>query len=308
MEFEKKGVWNGENPVIEGLFADPDLCMVNGTYYIYPTTDGYAGWSGHEFYVFTSRDGKHFQKGPGILDVASEQVPWATGCAWAPCMTEKNGKYYFYFCAKDAAGVSCIGAASADSPEGPFTAGAEPVITPDRMREYGIAMGQTIDPSVYREGEDAWLVFGNGAAAVVKLSEDMLHIETDTLKNIEGLKDFCESLIVFKRGDRYHFSWSCNDTRSEDYHVNYGVSDSLYGPVTFIRTILEKDREKEILGTGHHSILKVPGEDRYLTAYHRFARPLADYPEGSARGWHRETCMAELAFDEEGYLLPVTMR
>lgn len=295
---------NIQNPVIDGLYADPDLCMAEGIYYIYPTTDGYEGWSGHEFYVFSSRDGKHFQKGGRILDVASEEVPWSTGYAWAPCMAEKNGSYYFYFCAKDASGESCIGAARGDSPMGPFRAEPLPMVTMDMMKKQGIAMGQTIDPSVYREGNEMWLVFGNGHGAMARLSEDMLHIEEDTLGNVEGLKDFCESLIVFKRNGRYHFSWSCNDTRSRDYHVNYGVSDSLRGPVTFVRTILEKNEKKDILGTGHHSILKLPGEDRYLMAYHRFAKPLSDYPEGDAKGWNRETCMAELAFDEEGYLLP----
>lgn len=308
MEQEKKAPWSGANPVIDGLFADPHLCMENGVYYIYPTTDGFAGWSGHEFYVFSSGDGTHFQKEGKVLDVASEQVPWATGYAWAPCMVSRNGKYYFYFCAKDKNGVSCIGAAVADSPVGPFSAQPEPMVTMDMMREHGIAMGQTIDPSVYVEGDEAWLVFGNGQGAIARLSADMLRIETDTLQNIRGLKDFCESLIVFKREGKYHFSWSCNDTRSEDYHVNYGVSDSLYGPVEFVRTILEKDVSRGILGTGHHSILQIPGEDRWLIAYHRFAAHFADCPKGEERGWNRETCMASLAFDSRGYLLPVEVR
>ena len=45
---------------------------------------------------------------------ASEQVPWASGSAWAPCIARKNGKYYFYFCAKDKSGSSCIGVAVAE--------------------------------------------------------------------------------------------------------------------------------------------------------------------------------------------------
>lgn len=308
MEQEEKILWSGENPVIDGLFADPHLCMENGVYYIYPTTDGFTGWSGHAFYAFSSKDGKKFQKERKILDVASEQVPWATGYAWAPCMVSCRGKYYFYFCAKDKCGVSCIGAAVADSPLGPFTAQPRPMVTMDMMREHGIAMGQTIDPSVYVEEDGAWLVFGNGHGAIARLSEDMLQIETDTLQNIRGLKDFCESLIVCKRNGTYHFSWSCNDTRSEDYHVNYGVSDSLYGPVEFVRTILEKNISRGILGTGHHSILQIPGEDRWLIAYHRFAKNSENCPKGDERGWNRETCMASLAFDSRGYLLPVEVR
>ena len=60
-----------------------------------------------------------------------------------------------------------------------------------------------------------------------------------------------------------------------------------------------------ILGTGHHSILKIPGEDRYLIAYHRFGTPLEKYPEG--KGWNRELCLAPLMFDENGEIMPVVV-
>ncbi|MDO5423009.1 MAG: family 43 glycosylhydrolase [Eubacteriales bacterium] len=292
-----------KNPVLPGLFADPDLYWEDGVWYLYPTTDGFPGWSGHEFFVFTSRDGKRFEKAARVLDVASEEVPWATGYAWAPCIAKRNGKYYFYFCAKDKNGVSCIGAASADSPTGPFTAQPEPLITMDLMAECGIGMCQTIDPSIYREGEDAYLLFGNGAAAVVKLTEDMLHIEKGTLRNIWGLEDFRESVIAFKKDGVYHFTWSCDDTGSENYHVNYGVADSLYGPVQYLYPVLEKRPEKGIFGTGHHSIAWIPAEERYVIAYHRFATPVEDYPEG--KGWHRETCLGSVEFDENGRMKPV---
>jgi len=291
-----------ENPVVQGLFADPDLYYENGTYYIYPTTDGYEGWSGHEFSVFSSQDTKDFNKGTAILDVATEQVPWAVGSAWAPCIAKKGEKYYYYFCAKNEQGISCIGAAVGDSPTGPFEAMPEPMVTMDMMREYNIKMGQTIDPSVYMEGDTAYLFFGNGEAAVARLSEDMLHIECDTLKNLEGLTDFRESVIVTKKEDIYYFTWSCDDTGSENYHVNYGVSKSLYGPVEFKGVLLQKDVKRDILGTGHHSILKL-SEDKYYIAYHRFGTPLEKYPEG--KGWHREVCLAPLEFDKEGNIYPI---
>ena len=294
-----------KNPVAEGLYADPDLYYEDGIYYIYPTTDGFPHWSGNEFYVFTSRDGWHFERGNRILDVAT-QVPWAVGSAWAPCITKKGEDYFFYFCAKDKSGASCIGAASAKSPTGPFRAMEEPLLTMDMMHRRGISMGQTIDPSLYWEDGRCYLFFGNGHAAMVRLAQDMLHVEEDTLRNIDGLTDFRESVIVLKRGGLYHFTWSCDDTGSEDYHVNYGVSKTLEGPVEFKYPILQKEAEKGILGTGHHSILKLPERDAYLIAYHRFATPLENYPEG--KGWHRELCIGRIAFDEEGYMLPVEVR
>lgn len=288
--------FGARNPVLDGLYADPDLAYFDGKYYLYPTTDGFAGWSGTAFSVFSSTDGWKFDEEGQILDLATEQVPWASGCAWAPCIARKNGKYYYYFCGKNKDGVSCIGAAVGDTPVGPFTAQSEPMVTMEMMKENGIAMSQTIDPSIYMEGEDVYLLFGNGQPAIAKLKEDMVHIQQDTLANLEGAYDFREAITVLKRGHLYHFTWSCDDTGSENYHVNYGTSASLYGPIQFEKTVLEKDGET--LGTGHHSILQMPGEDRYRIAYHRFATPLKKYPEG--KGYHREVCLGDVEFDSAG--------
>ena len=67
------------NPVLKGEYADPDLVCFDGVWYLYPTTDGFENWSGTQFYVFSSEDGISFHNEGLILDVASEQVPWASG-------------------------------------------------------------------------------------------------------------------------------------------------------------------------------------------------------------------------------------
>lgn len=292
-------------PVLDGLYADPDIAVFNGKYYIYPTTDGYDGWSGKEFYVFFSDDGKHFNRGNKILDFAAGQVPWAVGSAWAPCICKKADKFYFYFCGKKSDGKSAIGVAVSNNPEGPFEAKSTPVVDMDMMEKYGIKMSQTIDPSVYTEGEKTYLLFGNGCGcAIAELTADMMDIMPDTLKNIEGLYDFREAVTVFKKDGLYHFTWSCDDTGSENYHVNYGVSKELYGPVEFKYTILEKDRDRSILGTGHHSITKIPDNNKYIIAYHRFGTPLKKYLDGK-KGFNREVCVAEIDFDENGYIKKV---
>lgn len=174
--------YGGANPVIKGLYADPDLYYEDGRWFLYPTTDGFEHWSGHEFYVFESEDGKEFREAGKILDVASQEVPWAVGSAWAPCIAKKGDTYYFYFCAKDSKGDSCIGAAVSKSPKGPFKAMNQPMVTLGMMQSNGIRMSQTIDPSVYWEGDDWYLLFGNGEAAVARLSEDMLCIDEKSLQ------------------------------------------------------------------------------------------------------------------------------
>ena len=58
------------------------------------------------------------------LDIAN--VPWAGRQMWAPDAAEKDGKYFFYFPAKDKQDVFRIGVAVGASPAGPFTAEPQP--------------------------------------------------------------------------------------------------------------------------------------------------------------------------------------
>lgn len=296
------------NPVIKGLFADPSLIRYGERYYLYPTTDGFPGWSGSVFHAFSASeltDSDWIDEGI-ILDLASDQVPWAVGSAWAPAMFVRNGRFYFYFCGKRQDGVSCIGVAVSESPVGGFTAMPEPLVTLEACREAGIKIGQTIDPSVYEDEDtgDVYLLFGNGySPVVVKLTEDLCGIVPDSMRNIEGAYDFREAIDVKKRGGIYHFTWSCDDTGSENYHVNYGVSESLYGPIRYLYPVLEKKPEWDIFGPGHHCVFREPGTDEYHIAFHRFATPTSAYPGG--KGYHRETCIEKLEFDENNRIMPV---
>lgn len=294
------------NPVIPGQYADPDIDVFGDKYYLYMTTDGFSGWSGTKFHVFSSDNLVDWTDEGVILDVAGDDVAWSVGSAWAPSIEEKNGKYYFYFCAKKPEGDSCIGVAVAEHPTGPFVAMPEPLLTIDMCREQRIAMGQTIDPSVFTEEDGtSYLLFGNGAAAIVPLNEDMVSVNLSEMKNYQGAKDFREAITVTKKNGIYHFTWSCDDTGSENYHINYGTSDQLYGPITYRYTILEKREEDDILGTGHHCMLQIPGTEEYYIAYHRFFTPLGKFTDG--KGFHRETCIDAVFFDENsGWMLPVT--
>ena len=97
---------NYKHPILPGFHADPEVLYSNKTkkYYIYSTTDGYPGWGGYKFNVFSSSDLINWKDEGTMLDVKSDQVAWARGNAWAPAIEEvkqKDGsyKYYFYFSA-----------------------------------------------------------------------------------------------------------------------------------------------------------------------------------------------------------------
>ena len=124
------------------------------------------------------------------------------------------------------------------------------------------------------------------------------------MKNYVGVSGFREAITVTKYNGQYHFTWSQDDTGSENYQVNYGVSDSLYGPIDYKYPILQKDVLNNILGTGHHSILYVPERNTYYIAYHRFMTPLGQIREEF--GYHREVCLDELKFGDDGLMQKVT--
>ncbi|MBQ6462437.1 MAG: family 43 glycosylhydrolase [Pseudobutyrivibrio sp.] len=304
------------NPLLGGQFADPDIDCFNGKYYIYPTTDGFSGWSGYQFHVFSSDNLVDWQDEGVILDLKQDAddkvvnekgveiaaVPWSDGSAWAPTIEEKNGKYYFYFCGNDTeTNAKAIGVAYADSPTGPFTVADKPLISIKTCKDAGISMGQAIDPSVFTDKDGtSYLSFGNGNAAIVKLNDDMISIDSSTMANVSGLNGFRESLIITYRDGMYHYTWSCDDTGSENYSVAYGTSDKLGGKVNYRGMLLQKDVDKDILGTGHHSILNVPGTDDWYICYHRFMTPLGQVSGGF--GYHREVCLDKLTFDKDGYM------
>jgi len=295
-----------DNPVLSGQYADPDIDVFGDTYYLYCTTDGFAGWAGTQFHCFSSKNLVDWTDEGVIIDVSkSGNVPWSTSCAWAPTIEEKNGQYYFYFCAKDETGESMIGVAVADHPAGPYTAMETPLMTVAMCREQGVSMGQAIDPSIFTDDDGtSYMLFGNGAAAVVKLNDDMVSCDLETLDNYYGAQEFREAITVTKRDGIYHFTWSCDDTGSPNYHVNYGTSDSIYGPIDFQYTVLSKNDALDILGTGHHSILQIPGEDEYYVAYHRFFTPIGFFSDGT--GHHRQTCIDKVTFGADGLMEVIT--
>ncbi|MFE6531728.1 family 43 glycosylhydrolase [Streptomyces rochei] len=290
-------VWTVEavptrSPVLPGLYADPDVRYMDGRYWIYPTTDGFPGWSGTRFKAFSSRDLVHWTDHGVVLDLGPD-VAWADGNAWAPAIAERDGKYYFYFCAEQQ-----IGVAVADSPAGPFRdALGGPLVGKGRFS------GQMIDPSVFTDDDGrSYLYWGNGHGYVVPLNDDMVSFDASRVEDITP-ENFREGSFVVKRDGTYYFMWSEDDTRSEDYHVAYATGPTPLGPWTKRGTILSKRPEYGILGTGHHSVVNAPGTDDWYVVYHRFALNGPGGPGGD--GTHRETTIDRLRFAADGTIEPV---
>ena len=302
------------NPVFPGLHADPEVLYSEqtGRYYIYPTTDGAFGWHNHDFKCFSSSDLVHWKDEGVILDL--QDLDWGKEYAWAPCIIEKKvGEAYRYY--YDFVANKSVGVAVADRPEGPFRdALGRPLLS---QEEIG-APNLVIDPDVFCDPATGkyYLYWGNSYLWMAELADDMVSIVPGTMHELIprariGEYHYLEGTYVFERNGLYYFMWSGNITRSARYCIRYLISDS---PTAFVRNgqparveeqiILQQDPSLQIFGTGHNSVLNIPGTDDWYMVYHRFTRP-EGIKMGLSGGYNREICIDPLHFNPDGTIIPV---
>jgi beta-xylosidase len=287
-------------PILSGHNADPAIRVFGDTYYIYPTSDK-DQWLTTDFSVWSSKNLVDWKKEGMILDVTHD-LAWAKIKAWAPDCIERNGTYYFYFCADGKIGVG-----TAKTPVGPFKdALGKPLLERHGKNDPRIT-SNTIDPYPFIDDDgQAYLYWGNssGRVNVAKLNPDMITLDGDPKDfNIQGRSsgvtvNFREGSVMFKRNGKYYFMWSVDDARSDYYRIAYGFADGPLGPVHIPdhATVLVKNGPAK--GTGHHSVVNVPGTDRWYVVYHRHAIP-------NGNGYTREVCLARMDFNADGTIKPM---
>lgn len=272
----------------EDYMADPAAHVFQGKIYIYPShdwdspvTDKAEGnhYDMRDYHVFSIDGdvltGKVTDHGQ-IFSI--DDVPWAARQLWAADAAEKDGKYYFYFTARDREGLFRIGAAVADHPAGPFEVMPQP-----------IAGTYSIDPAVYAENGEYYIYFGGlsggqlqnyrgntydpnagmpgkndpaAAPRVAKLAPDMVSLaeeprevailDADGKPFTEGDRHrYYEASWLHKYNGRYYFSYSTGST----HLICYAVGDSPYGPFTYAGEILTP-----VTGwTTHHCVVEHDG-------------------------------------------------
>jgi beta-xylosidase len=280
------------NPIIQGWYADPEVAIFDKQYWIYPTySDKYEKQV--FFDAFSSKDLVNWTKHSHILDTAA--VKWANRAMWAPAMVEKDGKYYFFFGANDIQSDNekgGIGIAVADKPGGPYKDYlGKPLI--DKFHNGA----QPIDQFVFHDKDGQYYIIYGGwrHCNIAKLSPDFKTLDT-VYKEITP-SGYVEGPFMFIRNGKYYFMWSEGGWGGPDYSVAYGIADSPVGPWKRIGKILQQDTAVAT-SAGHHSVVNVPGTDRWYIVYHR--RPLTETAANN-----RVVCIDEMHFDDQGLIVPV---
>ncbi len=305
------------NPILPEFHADPEVMYSEqtGRFYIYSTTDGAAGWGGYYFTCFSSDNLVDWKHEGIILDLGTDQVPWASGNAWAPAIIERkvNGqwKYFFYYSGHyPQSDRKAIGVAVADHPTGPFRDLGHPMLD---SRPEGVNHGQQIDVDVFCDPVSGkyYLYWGNGYMAGAELNDDMVSLVPGTTRVLTPkggslqTYQYREAPYVFYRNGLYYFMWSVDDTGAANYHVAYGTSSSPLGPIDVAAEpiVLIQQPEKQIYGTAHNSVLQLPGKDEWYIVYHRI-NP-AYLPREKGPGFHRQVCIDKMEFNADGTIHPV---
>lgn len=287
------------NPVFPGWYADPEGIIFKKNYWIYPTYS--AKYNQQVFFdAFSSPDLVHWTKHNHILDTAA--VKWARRAMWAPSLIEKKGKYYLFFGANDIQNdqqYGGIGVAVANKPEGPFKDHlGKPLI--DKFHNGA----QPIDQFVFKDANGQhYLIYGGWQHCnIAKLNDDFTgfvpYNDSTIFKEITP-GGYVEGPFMFIRNKKYYLMWSEGGWTGPDYCVAYAIADNPLGPFKRIGKILQQDA-KIATGAGHHSVIKIPKQDKWYIVYHR--RPLTETDGNS-----RETCIENMYFDEQGFIKPVTI-
>ncbi|MBT33802.1 MAG: arabinan endo-1,5-alpha-L-arabinosidase [Thalassobius sp.] len=305
---EEKEVAKSGNPLFEGWYADPEVAIFGDTYWIYPTFS--AKYEDQNFFdAFSSKDLVHWEKHKSITDTAT--ISWAERAMWAPCVVEKDGKYYLFFAANDiqtkergmydpkihGKGIGGIGIAVSSTPDGKF----EDYLGKPLINEFYNG-GQPIDQAVFKDTDGQYYIIygGWGHCNIGKLKDDFTGLipfdEENVVKEITP-EGYVEGPVMFMRDGWYYLMWSEGNWTDGSYKVAYGRSKSVTGPFDKINTVLQSDPDVAT-GAGHHSVLNIPGTDDWYVIYHR--RPIPNEDRD-----HRVTCIDRMYFDEDGLIKPI---
>ncbi len=289
---EHQSVGTG-NPCIPGYFADPSHVEHQGRHYIYATLDP---WGGETLGCWSSLDFKHWEY---------HTLNWPTKAActtskshanmvWAPSvMRTPRGDFVMYVSVG-----SEIWVGKAAHPLGPWhdALNGKPLIPADYKPGYHM-----IDAEVFIDDDGkGYLYWGsgwnwtNGRCWVAQLNADFTVFIGEAIDVTP--ENYFEAPLMVKHDGRYYLMYSQGKTTDHTYRVHYAMGLSPLGPFFEAPNspVLTTDEEINIIGPGHHTVIRRRNE--HFILYHRHNLPF------SSESTIRQLCIDELRFTSQGLI------
>ena len=293
-----------QNPIIQTIYtADPAPMVYHDTVWLYTghDEDGSTWFTMKDWRLFSSTDMVNWTH-QGV-PLSLKTFSWAASDAWAAQCIYRNGKFYWYVCAKDKQrNRMAIGVAVGDRPTGPFK---DPLGKP-----LATVSGGDIDPTVFIDDDgQAWLYWGNPDLWYVKLNEDMTSYDQKVgvvkvpltkesfgvrLKNEKRLTEYEEGPWLYKRKGLYYLLYPAGGVPE---HLAYSTSNSPAGPWMYRDTVMSIIKKGGAF-TNHPGLIDYKGNS-YLF-YHNGALP-------GGGGFTRSVCVDQIQFNADG-TIPRIMR
>jgi xylan 1,4-beta-xylosidase len=281
------------NPILaDGSLADPDVILVDGTYYLYPTSHG-AGYD-----VWTSTDLVSWKPRGSVFKAAH-------GGAWAPDVFHNkrgDGKFYLYYTDSEPTGPQHgpfnkqIGVAVSDSPTGPF-------------QDKNVLATGSIDAHLFQDDDGRMVLYyveiANGFKIFGQRMSDPLTKEGEPVELIHPTEPWemisghvTEGPFMLKHDGTYYLMYSGTGADSPNYGIGYATSKSPLGPFTKsadnpIVHRSEAGTSPAVFGPGHHCVVTGP-DGKLWMIYHQ------KYDDGT--NYRRFLALDPIWFDDSGKL------
>lgn len=292
------------NPILEDIsLADPDVILVDGTYYLYPTSHGagYDVWTSTDLVNWTARGSAFKAPHKG---------------AWAPDVFRNkrgDGKYYLYYTDSEPNAPphgpfnKQIGVALSDSPLGPF-------------EDKKVLATGSIDAHLFQDDDGKLYLYyveiSHGFKILGQRMSDPLTKEGEPVELIHPTEPWemisghvTEGPFMVKHDGTYYLMYSGTGADSPNYGIGYATSKSPLGP--FKKSAdnpiahrseapagqassgTHSEKAQPVYGPGHHCVVTGP-DGKLWIIYHQ------KYDDGT--NYQRFLALDPLWFDDAGNL------
>ncbi len=294
------------NPLIRNNFtADPAPMVSNGRLYLYVGHDEYydgqdTASGGKEFNItewlcYSTADMKTWTDHGCVLRPSdfkwADTVVAKVGTAWAAQVVERNGKFYYYTTVQGQKPYSgyAIGVAVSESPTGKFVDAIGKPIVCDTMTDNGTrGWWNDIDPTVYIDGNDAWLCWGNGTCFIAKLKDNMTEIDGEI--RVVDLPKYTEGPWLTKRDSICYLIYASMGNLREA--IDYATATSFDGEWTHRGQVTS---EAENSFTIHPGVVEFNGQ--WYLFYHNATLTIDGHNGAIGR---RSVCVDKMEFNADG--------